>query len=806
MFSGVLKLTEHTKNSIVKLYLSIQLLSDIMTFSSRILLVFFILITALYHVEAQSVSYNQWQDHLPYNNCIATAEANNFIFAATPYSLFYFNKTDNSLNRLNKVTPNGLSDIGISSIAFCSKLNTLVVAYSNTNIDLVKGSTIINIPDIKRKQILGNKKINSILIIDKLAYLACGFGIVVLDIEKEEIKDTYYIGPSGSQIDVKELTYHAADDKFYAATEKGIYAASASGNLAYYIGWVQDNSITGPNNTFNLIESFEGKLYANKTNYTWDTDTLFVNDGSGWKYFDPTNHSNRTSLRSSGDHLLICNYLRVDSYNKSGILEAGYYTYNPGTIRPHDAIKDKEGKIWIADFEHGLWSIGTDFIGSNYAFNGPSSYMVAAMDISGKQLWAVPGGRDGSFVSLYRTAQCYTLSNNTWSSYEYPNTPEFESIRDLLCVAVDPSVSDHAFVGSWGYGVTEFEKGELKEIYTPDNSSLRYIPGYGDGYLRIGGVAFDRNHNLWVTNSGAPDILSIRKPGGEWKSYNMGDKGTTIDVGGIVIDKENQKWMQLRDYALFVFNDNNTPDNIADDHKKKLTGTDGLQNVEASYVISMAVDREGQLWLGTDQGVARIYSPGNVFNGGDYEAQRVIVVEDGYEHELLKTEAITAIAVNGNNEKWIGTEKAGVFLMSADGGTELLHFTEANSPLLSNTIQSIKIANDGEVYFATSLGIVSYKDYKVESSASLDSLYIYPNPVRPEYQGPVYIRNLVDKSNVKISDITGALVWEIQAQGGQVMWDGRNLEGRKVNTGVYFIFVTNSDGSQKKAGKVLFVR
>ena len=176
-------------------------------------------------VSAQTGSENLWLDHLPYTNCKAVAEADNLIFATTPSSVFYFNKTDYSLNRLNKVTLNGLSDIGISAIAYCSKLNTLVVAYSNTNLDLVKGSTVVNIPDIKRKQILGNKTINSILVIDKLAYLSCGFGIVVLDIEKEEIKDTYYIGPSGSQIDVKSLTYHQTDNKFYAATEKGIYSA-----------------------------------------------------------------------------------------------------------------------------------------------------------------------------------------------------------------------------------------------------------------------------------------------------------------------------------------------------------------------------------------------------------------------------------------------------------------------------------------------------------------------------------------------------------------------------------------------------
>jgi len=335
---------------------------------------------------------------------------------------------------------------------------------------------------------------------------------------------------------------------------------------------------------------------------------------------------------------------------------------------------------------------------------------------------------------------------------------------------------------------------------------LQYIAGYGFGYVRIGGVALDQDNNLWVTNSGVANILSMRKPTGEWKSYNLSSLGNAPDVGGIVIDQENQKWMLCRDLGLFVFNDNSTPDNTADDKMRKLTSETGNGGLAGTAIYTMAVDRNGELWLGSDQGVTRIVSPGNVFNGGDYDAHPVEIVIDGFIHSLLSTELITAITVNGNNEKWIGTDKSGVFLMSADGGKELLHFTEADSPLLSNTIQSIKIASNGEVYFGTSLGIVSYKDYKVESKSTLDSLFIYPNPVRPEYSGPVFISNLVDQSDVKITDVTGALVWQTQAQGGQVIWDGSNLEHRRVNTGVYLVFVSNSDGSQKKTGKILFVR
>lgn len=768
--------------------------------------VFFMLITFSYQLAAQEVDYSKWLDHLPYNNCLSVAEAGNLIYAATPYSVFCFNKTDNSLTRLNKVTAGGLSDIGISAIAFSETQNTLVVAYANTNIDLVKGSLVINIPDIKRKPILGNKTINRVLIIDKYAYLACGFGIVVIDLEKEEIKDTYYIGPSGSQIDVKDIAFHQDDNKFYAATEKGIYSALATANLAFYVNWVQDTKISGCNDNINLITSFSGKIYTNKTKYSWDSDTMFVRNGSNWEFFIPNNHSNRTSLKVCNDRLLICNYLDMDVYKPDGTRENIYYSYNPGTIRPNDALIDKENKVWIADNDQGLWSLDADFVGSNYGFNGPASFIVSAMDVSNRQLWVVPGGRTASFTNLYRIPQFHTLSGQVWYSFNSENTPEISDMRDILCVAADPMDENHAFLGSWGWGIIEHDNGVIKQFYTPENSSLQYVTGFGEGFLRIGGLAFDSDNNLWVTNSGAANILSVRKVNGEWKSFNLGSLGTAVDVGNLLIDKENQKWMQMRDLALFVYNDNGTPDDASDDQKRKLTNAVGNGALPGSSIASMAVDRDGQLWLGSDQGVAVIYSPSNVFNGGNFDAQQIMVEEEGYLHPLLETEAITAIAVNGNNEKWIGTDKAGAFLMSADGTQQLLHFTEANSPLLSNSIQSIKIARNGEVYFGTSLGIVSFKDYKVEPQLSLDSLSVYPNPVRPGYQGDIHISNLVAESNVKITDVSGGLVWEKQAEGGEIIWDGNNLDGKMVKTGMYYIFVTNADGSQKKTGKVLVVR
>jgi len=755
-------------------------------------------------LKAQTTGIGQWQDYLPYNNCIAVVQGGTRIYCATPYSLFYVDKSDNSINRLNKVT--GLSDVDVSGISYSDTYNTLVIAYANANIDLVKDDEVINIPDIKRKQILGNKTINSITVIDKYAYLACGFGIVVLDIDRQEIHDTWYIGPDGDQINVNAVTF-AFDKYFYAATEKGIFYADASSNLAYYINWTKDNTITNPSGCYNLIAWHGGRLYVNSTpvNQSFDKDTLLVFDGNQWNYFEANNHSTRAGIRVMNDRMLVCNYLNVDVFKPDGTHDYRMYDYNPGTVRPNDAILDNDNKAWIADNENGLYYMTDQWHGAQILINGPLTAQVSALDVSGNDLWAVPGGRDGGYGNLYRQAQCYSNIDDTWSSYSRNNIPELGDMRDILAVAVDKNNPKHAFMGTWGYGLVEFNDGQLVNVYGKNNSSLQGSV-YDTSLVYAGGVAFDDNSNLWVTNNTAPDILSVRKADGSWRSFNPAPGASTYFTSGIVIDKSGQKWLQMRDHTLVVFNDNGTIDNPADDRGQFLTGTAGNGALPGTgAILSMAVDNDGQLWLGSDAGVAVIYSPENVFTGGSYDAQVVQVEQGGYLYDLLATEAITAIAVNGDNEKWIGTDKAGVFLMSADGSKEIHHFTAEDSPLLSNSITSIKIASDGEVFFGTSEGIVSYKDYKIPVDSTLNAVIIYPNPVRESYKGNIGIKGLVKDSNIKITDISGNLIWETQAEGGQVVWDGNNFSGRRASTGVYLVFITNTDGSQTQVAKILFV-
>jgi len=200
------------------------------------------------------------------------------------------------------------------------------------------------------------------------------------------------------------------------------------------------------------------------------------------------------------------------------------------------------------------------------------------------------------------------------------------------------------------------------------------------------------------------------------------------------------------------------------------------------------------------------YSPSLVFTNEDFDAQQILVEQDGYFQFLLETEAVTAIAIDGANRKWLGTESAGVFLMSEDGTTELQHFTAQNSPLISNAIISLAInQKNGEVFFGTDKGIISYKGTATEGASTHTNVYAFPNPVREGYTGSIAINGLVTDADVKITDISGALIYETKALGGRAIWDGKNFSGEKAHSGIYLVFATNDTGTETVVTKIMLL-
>jgi ligand-binding sensor domain-containing protein len=767
---------------------------------------------------SQQVPIGQWRDELPYTLVNSLTDAGNRIYASTPYAIFYYDKDDNSVVRITKIT--GLSDIGISCINYNKEYKTLVIAYSNANIDLIKDNVIINISDIKRKQILGNKTINSIYFIGKDAYLSCGFGIVVLDINKEEIRDTYYIGKGGSQVNVLALTKDPQDTLF-AATEKGIYKGWANDpNLANFSSWKKDSRID-TTATYNSITSFTGKIFVNKKKSSATTDTICVYSNGAWSRLVQEPYYPIMHIEANDQYLVIAYNYFVKAIN-TGL---DVTTNVPGSDYPLYAIADQDGQMWVGDNYNGL----VNYIPSTNAINhiklsGPSTALAFSMTSRGNELFVAPGGRNGSYGPIYSRPQVYHFNNTDWYNLEGYNNPILDMTHDVVTIAIDPNDSKHVFAGTYGKGLVEIYNDSAVRRFTYGNSTLRNYSGSDTSDVRVGGVAYDNDGNLWVVNSFNNRCLSMRK-GNTWTGFNI---PVESDLGQLLIDRHNQKWIQMRygtmnANALLVFTDNNTPENPGDDDYKLLNSMVGSGNIPGTTVLAMAEDKKGEIWVGTEKGIAVFYSPENVFGGGNFDAQRILVTQGSNVQYLLENESVTAIAVDGANQKWVGTDRGGVFLFSEDGTREIFHFTAENSPLLSNRIICIAVNADGNVFFGTDNGIISYRGSATPGGETNGEVYAFPNPVREDYDGVIAVKGLVSNAEVRITDVNGTLVFSGHAgsvnsggsttgangqtgvYGGQVVWDGKNFDGKKAHTGVYLVFAADETGAERVVTKILIV-
>ncbi len=755
----------------------------------KTLLFILILFFGISGIDAQ---IGKWTSHLPFNRAENLAIANNKVYCSSESGLFYYNLDDNSIYKLSK--EDGLSDIGISTIAYSEKTDHLIIAYNNANIDLIKDNTVFNLPDIKRKQIIGDKNIYNIHFIDELAYLSCGFGIVVIDLEKREIRETYYIGAGGSQIKVNDITSLA--DSIYAATDAGLFTANLTNpNLIDFNNWsmVNDPEIFGEKIT--TVTSTSTHIFINVDD---DHDRLYMSDGTSWERYPYLDPFYTRSLNSSGDNLIICSQFNIHIFSPSGESIRSLYV---GT--PLKADVDRNNTLWIADRVQGLLKSDSESEKIPVIPEGPPNKFVTGIEIQDNKLIAVAGGTSSSWGNLFRAAEYYSFVNHTWEGWRT------DSVRDLVNIQFHPNDTSHYFLGSWGYGLLEFKNSELINLYDEHNSSLETIIPGGD-FIRIGGLAYDNDKNLWVTNSGVPHPLSVLKNNGEWKGFPLMNEVNASTIGKIIHTSAGHLWIILpRGKGLFVYSVNGTIDNTDDDDYLKLSVRDKNNKVITNDIYDIAEDRNGNIWLGTNKGILVYYSPSRVFSNDNFYAQQIIIPRNdgsGLGDPLLESETVSAIEVDGANRKWLGTTNAGAFLVSDDGLKEIHAFNTDNSPILSNSITDIAINEEtGAVFFGTDNGIVSYNSDATEPDQTFSDVYVYPNPVREDYSGDIVIAGLVENTIVKITDLNGNLVSETKSLGGQALWDGKNLNGDKAATGVYLVFLSNEEGTLTHVTKLLLI-
>ena len=701
--------------------------------------IFFTIVFALNVSKTSAqIAIGQWRDHLSYQRATDLVEAGNKIYCVADGNLFSFNKEDGSVERISKV--NGLSDVGINRVNYDKKRKILLIAYSNANIDIIENGTIINISDIKRKEIAGSKSINSILVDDDVTYLSCGFGIVVLDLDKKEVKDTYYL--SNNNQSVNELLI--SNNTFYAATTKGVYFANkANPNLSNPINWTIDIGL--PLANYNAIVVSNNKLIVNKV-LTNAGKILQRNiAGGAWSDYPNGDIPECFTLKAYGTDLYIVYSYGVTVRDASGVqknyLGGGYGYPQPGIYpAPKNVILDSNNSIWVADNNEGLVENDQPFHFIYRSPEGPNSNSVYALSFNKSQLWVAPGSHSDTWDPVYNHDGVSGFYNNQWS-HKTAASPSSSSIaNDILLVKQNPLNENALYAASFRYGL-EVYKTDIDTpsfFYNQTNSTLKQwaqnLP-----LLLVSGFDFDKEGNIWVANAHSPTIINVlKKSDGKWQAFNTAVAGDVV-TSTLIVTQSNQKWVivpRVDKGGILVFDDNGTISNTSDDKIKKLGFTAGNGGMAGAEVLSMAEDQNGEIWVGTNTGINVFYSPALVFSNENFDAQQIKIEQDGNIQYLLETEVVTAIAVDGANRKWVGTESSGVYFMSSDGTQQLAHFTEDNSPLFSNNITSIAInQTDGEVFIGTDRGIVSYKSTATEGAETCD-IFAYPNPVKDKYACP----------------------------------------------------------------------
>ncbi len=750
-------------------------------------------------------SYNQvpvgeWGDHFVYNKVICIADAQDKIYAATPQSLYIVEKSENSFRKLSKT--NGLSDVGISYINYNKKYNTLIIAYTNSNVDLIKNGKLINLPDIKNKPIIGGKNINSIFCNEQYAYLCCKFGVVVLDLQKTNIKETWYPGNLGNPLNISDLSIF--NNNYYLATDLGLYYAPTNHSyLSSYSVWKIDTN-TFLKRKLNFVETFSDKLLVNVPQND-SIDFTFIYNGQNWEQKVLFDNNKKRNLSSTNNKLAVSYPWNVITYDIDFLQTRFLYTYgNSSFIEPKFSIFDSEGYLWIGDHERGLHrnGISNQWEFEEYYFDGPVSTEVFKISGSESNILAIRGAVS-DWTPSYTLGFLSNYVNQKWQHITPFNNSALDTVWDIISVAVNNSQPGNFYLGSWDRGLVEFNNYKVSNVYTTNNSIL--------DRSRITDMSFDKDNNLWFLSSGAANSLLVKTASNNWYSYNL--KPYTDENDGrawnLFIDSLGYKWVVLpRKNGLIVFNDNKTISNKNDDQVVALDINSNTRII-SNTINCLAQDLDGDIWVGTDKGIKVFYNPSDIFSGTLPSPQTILIEQDGFVQNLLEFENVTSIVVDGANRKWIGTSKAGLFLISADGSKELAHFTETNSSLISNEILTLFLnQKNGELFIGTDNGIVSYGGYATMGVSVIekDEVYAFPNPVQPGYNGLIAIKGLTANANIKITDVNGVLVYQAISYGGQAVWNGKNFNNEKVNSGVYIVFSSDEEGNEKVATKILFIQ
>lgn len=716
-----------------------------------------------------------------------------------------------------------LNGVEISNIYYNYEKQRLFVVYSNSNIDIIhENGDVVNIPDIYNASISSSKKINHVAFSDFGTFIATDFGYIRLNDDKYEVKESRMYGVVISSLCV-------VGDKLVFAANGQLYMEE--------IGKHYSNLDEVINTSFKQ----SGKLQT-------INDSLFFVD-TGWLYIFKVEENDvvwHSGLSENGAKSLQPTKTGFQFVDNSGVLfKLNENAQKVSSINLPEAMKsslyssyENDGSLWelnekgfrhVAISEEGAETVLMDFVHPNVSTVDLPYYLT--FNNKHEQLYVMNCGANRYYADYLRRGAISTYDGTTWNNVIPDPVPTINvcgqnngHLNAPYSLIFDPEDADTYYVGTWFEGVYKITGGKVVAKYDWTNSPIEKVeidPTFHT--CTAPGIQFDKNLNLWVTQSGNKNIQFSVLPRAKQSLETVSREDWIIpEISGVTENYTGHFLITSKDIKvhnngllrnpLVLISDEGNPasSNIKTRIYSSLTDQDG-KDYTWNYINCFAEDKNGKVWMGTNVGVVE-FSPQNAFKSGSFTINHIKVPRnDGTNlaDYLLDNTDVTCITVDGSNRKWIGTSAAGVLLVSEDGSEILQQFTTDNSPLLSNRVLSVCCnPYSNKVYIGTDKGLMEYTSDSEPPAESYSNIYAYPNPVRPEYTGQITIRGLMENSLVKIADSEGNVVKSIRSTGGMTTWDGCNSQGKPVKSGVYFVFALQNENETSSGAvtKILIIR
>jgi ligand-binding sensor domain-containing protein len=730
----------------------------------------------------------------------------NNIWAATTGGILFTNEEGSFTNYTTK---EGLYRMDGTSIIYDASQNQVVIGYIDGVLDIIdlEEDRIFSLNDIQRNQNFTSKRVNDFEIHEELLYVATDFGIVVYNLQNLLVEDSFIqMGQFTRAIPVTDI--YINNDSLYSVTTEGIGIGSLNEELSVNTSWQTFNSENSPfEENISSIGVREGFTYVSTL------DENYIGTGNNWEVY--TGFSGENILEFFGDDDTFGAYSNRSVFIYNSNLDSFSQTSPQGLTIQAAALEGE--KIYLGSASNGvaLFEEGntqTEIID----IEGPYQNYFSGLKFHNGKLIAGSTNESARNSAIDIAKGYYIFDGENWQNYNRRtnNTLSDFGYQQAFTTTI---TEDYYYFGSWGRGVVRHNK-ETDEVHVFDetNSTLRGWVDDSDQFPVISGLQTDSEGNVWLVSRYGDTPLYYQSPGDEnWVPLPKANVATSADeYVGLYIDSFDQKWITLENTStsgngLIVLKTGQNSENTSDDMSVKLTSGANNGNLPDDKVNAIVEDKAGEVWIGTGRGIARFIFPELIVDGGPQEREAQWLINEDTSASsrfLLRDINVTSIAVNSNNEKWIGSVNQGIWVLNAEGSRIIKRFTAQNSPLYSDNIRSIAIDEEsGEVFIATDVGLISYLDVPKAPVNKMDKLKVFPNPFSYQKNDRILIEGLSENTTIKVLGVDGYVVQELQVRGGRAEWDGLNYNGNKLGTGVYFV-IAYKGGSEAGVGKVVIVR